>query len=134
MAEHDDQIEIPQLPEHNGQVPAGVVTSITGTSSRLTRPISTEDEVLVLVPMVCIEEGHRKVTDGLHRLQKLRATDLFILDGPLAADGTKLLNKAKKNASALDDAAKARAPLPGINDGDDEDGEGEPDPLSEVLG
>ncbi|MCU1488318.1 MAG: hypothetical protein JWN67_5064 [Actinomycetia bacterium] len=129
----EDEVVIPQLPEHNGQVPSGVVTTFTGTSSRLTRPLSAEDEVLVLVPCRVTEEGHRVVTDGLHRLQKLKATDMFLLEGPLAADAQKLLNKARKNASALDDASKARAPLPGINDGEDDD-DGEDDPLSKVVG
>ena len=116
-----DEVVIPQLPEHNGQVPIGVVTSFTGTSSRLTRALQTGDEGLALVTFRCKEDGHREVTDGEHRIQKLKATDLFILDGDLAADGNRLLNKAKKQASALDDALQSRAPLPGINDDEEPD-------------
>ena len=116
--EQGESTVIPQLPEHHGQVPVGVVTSITGTSSRLFRPLATEEKVVLLVEATVKEEGHRSVTDGLHRIHKLQVTDLFELP---AEKASRLLAAARKEASALDDAMKAREPLPGINEGDGDD-------------
>lgn len=123
----DEEVQIPQLPDHHGQVPVGVVTGITGTSSRLFRPLQTDEKVVLLVEAVVKEEGHRSVADGLHRIHKLQVVDLFEL-----ADekGAKLLSAAKKDAGKLDDLMRAREPLPGINDGDDEP---DPDPLEDVI-
>lgn len=133
MAEQDEVV-IPQLPEHHGQVPSGVVTSINGSSSRLFRPLQTEEKLVLLVEATVTAEGHRVVTDGLHRTHTLRVTDLFELAGE---KGARLLRDAKKSASALEDATKARAPLPGINDDEpdqDVDPDDDPDPLADIVG
>jgi hypothetical protein len=128
-----DEVQIPQLPEHHGQVPVGVVTSITGTSSRLFRPLSTDEKVLLLVEATVKEEGHRSVIDGLHRIHKLQVVDLFELTGD---KGQKLLGDAKRQAGKLDDLMKAREPLPGINDGEDQvddDDLDDDDPLKDIV-
>jgi hypothetical protein len=125
-----DVVQVPQLPEHHGVVPVGTVTSISGSSSRLFRPMEVDEKVVFLVEASVTEEGHRSVKAGLHRLHKLYVNDMWELS---AEQASRLLTKAKRDAKALDDLLAARAPLPGINDDAEEEDDGEADPLKDVL-
>jgi hypothetical protein len=97
------------LPEFEGQVPVGVVTSVSGTSQRIDRPIHMDETVLLLVEARVGSIAHKVVKDGLKRHQTLTAKDVYELEG---TDGRDLLRAARNRYQLADDASKGRVGLP----------------------
>lgn len=98
-----------QLPEFEGTVPVGVLTSVTGTSQRISRPIHLGEKVVLLVEAEVGQIGHKVGKDGLKRHQALVAADVWEL-----ADGeaTDLLRALRTSARLEADAAMGVAGLP----------------------
>jgi len=97
-----------ELPEFEGVIPVGVVTRVSGTGQRITRPIHYQERVLLLVEASATSVGHSKTNDGMKRVHTLAVTDLYELTGP---DAEKVLAGARAAYRLSDDAAHGRASL-----------------------
>lgn len=100
------------LPEFEGQVPIGVVTAITGSGQRITRPIHYMEKGVLLVEFEATNIGHKKTNDGMKRVHTLAVVDLYELDGE---EGQKLLRQKRAQWRVADDASHGRQSL-GLDD------------------
>jgi len=100
------------LPEFEGTIPVGVVTSVTGTGQRITRPIHYGEKIVLVVEAEATNIGHRKTTDGMKRVHTLSAVDLYELPGEA---GQKLLRQQRAEWRVADDQVHGRQAL-GLDD------------------
>lgn len=123
-----------ELPEYHGRTPVGMRTAIAGTATRITRPHTIGDKLVIVVEVKVKAASHADTNDGLIYSEKYQALDLF----ELAPDqGARLLTAMRSIWRDADDAGKGRAVLPDLGDIGHADASGvvlTPEELAELRG
>lgn len=99
-----------RLPEFEGIIPVGVVTKITGTGQRITRPLHYGERGVLVVEYEVANVAHGKTADGMKRIQTLTVDDFYELEGKA---GTTLLRSLRQAYKIADDRRSGREPLEG---------------------
>lgn len=97
------------LPEFEGILPVGVITKLTGTGQRITRPLHYEERGVLVVEYEVVNVQHPKTADGMKRVQVLDVKDFYELEGK---PGAVLLRSLRQAYRLADDARKGRKGLP----------------------
>lgn len=98
-----------ELPEFEGVIPVGVLTTLTGASQRINRPIHHGDKLVLLVEAELVDVRHPKTKDGVKRKQVLSVVDFYELDG---TKGKELLVAEREAYRVAEDERQGRAGLP----------------------
>lgn len=100
----------PELPEHQGRVPAGMKSKIRGASNRVSRPHSIGDKIVGIIELTVDHVGHeQQKKNGLIYTESL-ATDDFYEVGDVD-QARSLIAGLRQQYRQADDARHGRAPL-----------------------
>lgn len=120
MSDHDDnetEIETPlpityDLPEFEGIIPIGVVTTLNGSGQRITRPMHYGERGVLVVEYEVEGVGHNKTNDGMKRHHKLKVLDLYELPGK---PGSTLLRSLRQAHRTADDLNRGTVAIAGFD-------------------
>lgn len=110
-----------ELPDYHGRKPAKMKTAISGAGSRITRPHSIGDKIVLVVEVRVKSAGHEDTDDGLEYVEKYKVLDLFELESD---QGSRLISTVRSLYRTADDAVKGRRPIPDLGDVGYTDGSG----------
>ena len=131
---HQPTLPAFELPEYHGRKPVKMKTAIAGAGSRITRPHSIGDRIVLVVEVRVKSAGHEDTDDGLEYVEKYKVLDLFELD---TEQGSRLISTVRSLYRTGEDAAKGRRPVPGLGEVGYTDGSGVallPDEVAELRG
>lgn len=118
---HQPQLPALELPEYHGRKASKMKTALTGAGSRVTRPHSIGDRVILVIEARVKSAGHEDTDDGLEYVEKLKVLDLFELSGE---QGQRLVSTVRSLYRTGEDALKGRTPVPELGDVGYTDGSG----------
>lgn len=98
-----------ELPEFDGLVPVGVLTTLTGAGQRVHRAIQHGAKVVLLIEAEVTDVRHPKTKEGVKRKHVLSVVDLFEVEGKA---GQRILATMRQQYRSLDDARHGRSSLP----------------------
>lgn len=110
---HQPTIPTMELPEYHGRKPVKMKTAIAGAGSRISRPHSIGDRIVLVVEVRVKSAGHEDTDDGLEYVEKYKVLDLFELD---SEQGSRLISTVRSLYRTGEDAAKGRRPVPGLGE------------------
>lgn len=128
--EHADEIEgvihqptLPtmELPDYHGRKPVGMKTALAGAGTRVTRPHTIGDRIVLVIEARVKSASHEDTDDGLVYSEKLKVLDLFELD---PGQGARLISTVRSLYRTGEDAIKGRRPIPDLGDTGYTDGSG----------
>lgn len=102
MSDDDDEVDdvseelpiaTPHLPEFEGTIPVGVITSLTGVSQRINRALHLGEKVIGLFEADVDEIKHKRTKEGVKRHQSVKVLELFEFED---RTGRRLLNHLKE--------------------------------------
>lgn len=131
---HQPTIPTMELPEYHGRKPVKMKTAIAGAGSRISRPHSIGDRIVLVVEVRVKSAGHEDTDDGLEYVEKYKVLDLFELD---TDQGSRLISTVRSLYRTGEDAAKGRRPVPGLGEVGYTDGSGVallPEEVAELRG
>ncbi len=120
--EHADEIEgvihqptLPtmELPDYHGRKPVGMKTALAGAGTRVTRPHTIGDRIVLVIEARVKSASHEDTDDGLVYSEKLKVLDLFELD---PGQGSRLISTVRSLYRTGEDAIKGRRPIPDLGD------------------
>ena len=118
---HQPTLPTLELPDYHGRKPVGMKTALAGAGTRVTRPHTIGDRVVLVIEAKVKAGGHEDTDDGIVWVEKLRVVDLFELD---PAQGSRLISTVRSLYRTADDAVKGRRPLPDLGETGYTDGSG----------
>lgn len=110
---HQPTLPAMELPDYHGRTPVGMKTALAGAGTRVTRPHTIGDRIVLVIEARVKSASHEDTDDGLVYSEKLKVLDLFELD---ADQGSRLISTVRSLYRTGDDAAKGRRPVPGLGD------------------
>lgn len=110
---HQPTLPTLELPDYHGRKPVGMKTALAGAGTRVTRPHTIGDRVVLVIEAKVKAGGHEDTDDGIVWVEKLRVVDLFELD---PAQGSRLISTVRSLYRTADDAVKGRRPLPDLGE------------------
>lgn len=110
-----------ELPEYHGRKASKMKTALTGAGSRVTRPHSIGDRIVLVIEARVKSAGHEDTDDGLEYVEKLKVLDLFELAGD---QGQRLISTVRSLHRTSADTAQGREQLPEFGDVGYTDGSG----------
>lgn len=113
LSGHQPTLPTLELPEYHGRKPVGMKSGISGMASRVTRPHTVGDRVVLVIEARVIFAGHESTDDGLQYVEKYKTDDLFELPGD---QGSRMLTLLRSLYRTADDATKGRRPIPELGD------------------
>lgn len=131
---HQPTLPTLELPEYHGRKPVKMKTAIAGAGSRITRPHSIGDRIVLIAEVRVKSAGHEDTDDGLEYVERYKVLDLFELDKD---QGARLISTVRSLYRTADDAVKGRRPVPGLGEVGYTDGSGvvlTPDEVAELRG
>lgn len=108
---HQPTIPDLELPEYHGRRPVGMRTSLLGAGSRITRPHTIGDRIVLVIEARMKADGHDETDDGLVYSEKHKVLDFFELEGDR---GARLLSTLRSLYRTGEDAIKGRRPIPDL--------------------
>lgn len=99
-----------ELPEYHGRKPVSMKTALSGAGTRVTRPHSIGDRVVLVIEAKIKSAGHEDTDDGLVYAEKLKVLDLFELEHD---QGSRLLGTVRSLYRTGEDAARGKRPISG---------------------
>lgn len=110
---HQPMLPTLELPEYHGRKPVKMKTAIAGAGSRITRPHSIGDRIVLIAEVRVKSAGHEDTDDGLEYVERYKVLDLFELDKD---QGARLISTVRSLYRTADDAVKGRRPVPGLGE------------------
>lgn len=118
---HQPTLPTMELPEYHGRKPVGMKTALAGAGTRVTRPHTIGDRIVLVIEARVKSASHEDTDDGLVYAEKLKVLDLFELD---PSQGSRLISTVRSLYRTGEDAAKGRRPVPELGDVGYTDGSG----------
>lgn len=118
---HQPTLPTMELPEYHGRKPVGMKTALAGAGTRVTRPHTLGDRIVLIIEARVKSASHEDTDDGLVYSEKLKVLDLFELDHD---QGSRLISTVRSLYRTGEDAAKGRRPVPELGDVGYTDGSG----------
>lgn len=131
---HQPTLPTIELPEYHGRKPVGMKTALAGAGTRVTRPHTIGDRIVLVIEARVKKASHEDTDDGLVYAESLKVLDLFELD---SNQGARLLSTVRSLYRSAEDAVKGRRPLPDLGETGYTDGSGvvlTPDEVAELRG
>lgn len=131
---HQPTLPSLELPEYHGQRPVAMRFKVRGVGSRISRPHTIGDRVVLVVEAKVEASGHKGSTEGILYVEDSAAIDLFELVGD---QGSRLLSTLRSLYRTGEDALKGRRQIPGVGDIGYTDGSGvalTPAEVAEIRG
>jgi len=110
---HQPTLPTLELPEYHGQRPVAMRFKVRGVGSRISRPHTIGDRVVLVVEAKVEASGHKGSTEGILYVEDSAAIDLFELVGD---QGSRLLSTLRSLYRTGEDALKGRRQVPGLGD------------------
>jgi len=110
---HQPTLPTMELPDYHGRKPVGMKTSLAGAGTRVTRPHTIGDRIVLVIEARVKSASHEDTDDGLVYSEKLKVLDLFELEG---AQGSRLISTIRSLYRTGEDAIKGRRPIPDLGD------------------
>lgn len=110
---HQPTLPAMELPDYHGRKPVGMKTALAGAGTRVTRPHTLGDRIVLIIEARVKSASHEDTDDGLVYSEKLKVIDLFELD---QAQGSRLISTVRSLYRTGEDAIKGRRPLPDLGD------------------
>lgn len=102
-----------ELPDYHGRKPVGMRTGLAGAGTRVTRPHTIGDKIVLVIEARVKKASHEDTDDGLIYAESLKVLDLFELTGD---QGARLISTVRSLYRTADDAVKGRRPVPGLGE------------------
>lgn len=118
---HQPTLPTMELPEYHGRKPVGMKTALAGAGTRVTRPHTIGDRIVLVIEARVKSASHEDTGDGLVYAEKLKVLDLFELD---PSQGSRLISTVRSLYRTGEDAVKGRRPIPDLGDTGYTDGSG----------
>jgi len=118
---HQPTLPTLELPDYHGQRPVAMKFAVGGVGSRISRPHTIGDRVVLVVEAKVEASGHKGSPDGIVYVEKAVAVDLFELPGD---QGSRLISTLRSLYRTGEDATKGRRQVPGLADTGYTDGSG----------
>lgn len=110
---HQPTLPTMELPEYHGRKPVGMKTALAGAGTRVTRPHTIGDRIVLVIEARVKSASHEDTDDGLVYAEKLKVLDLFELD---PGQGSRLISTVRSLYRTGEDAIKGRRPIPDLGD------------------
>lgn len=110
-----------ELPEYHGRQAVKMKTALTGAGSRITRPHSIGDRVVLVIEARVKSAGHEDTDDGLEYVEKVKVLDLFELAGD---QGSRLISTVRSLYRTAEDQVKGKTPIADLGEKGYTDGSG----------
>lgn len=118
---HQPTLPTMELPEYHGRKPVGMKTALAGAGTRVTRPHTIGDRIVLVIEARVKKASHEDTDDGLVYAESLKVLDLFELDPD---QGARLISTVRSLYRTAEDAVKGRRPIPDLGDTGYTDGSG----------
>jgi len=118
---HQPTLPEMELPDYHGRKPVGMKTALAGAGTRVTRPHTIGDRIVLVIEARVKKASHEDTDDGLVYAESLKVLDLFELTGD---QGARLISTVRSLYRTADDAVKGRRPLPDLGETGYTDGSG----------
>ncbi len=110
---HQPTLPTMELPDYHGRKPVGMKTALAGAGTRVTRPHTIGDRIVLVIEARVKSASHEDTDDGLVYSEKLKVLDLFELD---PGQGARLISTVRSLYRTGEDAIKGRRPIPDLGD------------------
>lgn len=110
---HQPTLPTMELPDYHGRKPVGMKTALAGAGTRVTRPHTIGDRIVLVIEARVKSASHEDTNDGLVYSEKLKVLDLFELD---PGQGSRLISTVRSLYRTGEDAIKGRRPIPDLGD------------------
>jgi len=110
---HQPTLPTMELPDYHGRKPVGMKTALAGAGTRVTRPHTIGDRIVLVIEARVKSASHEDTDDGLVYSEKLKVLDLFELD---PGQGSRLIATARSLYRTGADAITGRRPIPDLGD------------------
>lgn len=110
---HQPTLPTMELPDYHGRKPVGMKTALAGAGTRVTRPHTIGDRIVLVIEARVKSASHEDTDDGLVYSEKLKVLDLFELD---PGQGSRLISTVRSLYRTGEDAIKGRRPIPDLGD------------------
>ena len=110
---HQPTLPTLELPDYHGRKPVGMKTALAGAGTRVTRPHTIGDRIVLVIEARVKSASHEDTDDGLVYSEKLKVLDLFELD---PSQGSRLISTVRSLYRTGEDAIKGRRPIPDLGD------------------
>lgn len=118
---HQPTLPTMELPEYHGRKPVGMRTGLAGAGTRVTRPHTIGDRIVLVIEARVKKASHEDTDDGLVYAESLKVLDLFELEG---SQGARLISTVRSLYRTAEDSVKGRRPVPGLGEVGYADGSG----------